>query len=241
MDATEGRRAETRFEVPSARRRRRSPRRRGRVARIRSACTSRRSGIRSWGSRLRGAGDVARQLGLDRPFLHAGGSDDPPARLGEHRARGTGSPATSRQRLYRPDERRRLTPRGATYVGPQESQRCKFPCGPDRGGKPSPEVATAARDSFVHLHVHSEYSLLDGAARIDAPAANPTAPTIFSVAQRLEMPAIAVTDHGVMFGALGFYEAARMRSSRSSGWRPTWRRARGSTASPARTRTSTTT
>ena len=80
---------------------------------------------------------------------------------------------------------------------------------PDRGGKPSPEVVTAARDSFVHLHVHSEYSLLDGAARIEAPAANPMAPTIFSVAQRLEMPAIAVTDHGVMFGALGFYEAAR--------------------------------
>ena len=74
---------------------------------------------------------------------------------------------------------------------------------------PAPEVATAARDSFVHLHVHSEYSLLDGAARIEAPAANPMAPTIFSVAQRLEMPAIAVTDHGVMFGALGFYEAAR--------------------------------
>ena len=74
---------------------------------------------------------------------------------------------------------------------------------------PAPEVATAARDSFVHLHVHSEYSLLDGAARIEAPAANPMAPTIFSVAQRLEMPAVAVTDHGVMFGALGFYEAAR--------------------------------
>jgi DNA polymerase III subunit alpha len=73
---------------------------------------------------------------------------------------------------------------------------------------PSPEVATAARDGFVHLHVHSEYSLLDGAARIEAPAANRSAPTIFSEAQRMAMPAIAVTDHGVMFGALGFYEAA---------------------------------
>nr|MBA3739442.1 DNA polymerase III subunit alpha [Actinomycetota bacterium] len=73
---------------------------------------------------------------------------------------------------------------------------------------PSPEVATAARDGFVHLHVHSEYSLLDGAARIEAPAANRSAPTIFSEAQRMEMPAIAVTDHGVMFGALPFYEAA---------------------------------
>ncbi len=74
---------------------------------------------------------------------------------------------------------------------------------------PSPEVTTAARDGFVHLHVHSEYSLLDGAARIEAPAANRSAPTIFSEAERLAMPAVAVTDHGVMFGALGFYEAAR--------------------------------
>ncbi len=74
---------------------------------------------------------------------------------------------------------------------------------------PSPEVTTAARDGFVHLHVHSEYSLLDGAARIEPPAANRSAPTIFSEAQRMGMPAVAVTDHGVMFGALGFYEAAR--------------------------------
>ncbi len=74
---------------------------------------------------------------------------------------------------------------------------------------PSPEVTTAARDGFVHLHVHSEYSLLDGAARIEAPASNRAAPTIFSEAQRLAMPAVAVTDHGVMFGALGFYETAR--------------------------------
>jgi DNA polymerase-3 subunit alpha len=74
---------------------------------------------------------------------------------------------------------------------------------------PAPEVTTAAREGFVHLHVHSEYSLLDGAARIEAPAANRSAPTIFSEAERMAMPAIAVTDHGVMFGALGFYEAAR--------------------------------
>ena len=45
--------------------------------------------------------------------------------------------------------------------------------------------------SFVHLHVHSEYSLLDGAARIEAPKAKPGAPTIFSEAQRLGMPAVA--------------------------------------------------
>ncbi len=64
-------------------------------------------------------------------------------------------------------------------------------------------------DGFVHLHVHSEYSLLDGAARIEPPGSNPGAPTIFTEAQRLGMPAVAVTDHGSMFGALRFFEAGR--------------------------------
>ncbi|MEX0985093.1 MAG: DNA polymerase III subunit alpha, partial [Actinomycetota bacterium] len=63
--------------------------------------------------------------------------------------------------------------------------------------------------SFVHLHVHSEYSLLDGAARIEAPRSNPQAATLLSEAQRMGMPALAITDHGAMFGALRFYEAAR--------------------------------
>jgi DNA polymerase III subunit alpha len=52
--------------------------------------------------------------------------------------------------------------------------------------------------SFVHLHTHSEYSLLDGAARIG---------DMFARAAELEMPALAMTDHGVMFGALNFYDA----------------------------------
>jgi DNA polymerase-3 subunit alpha len=52
--------------------------------------------------------------------------------------------------------------------------------------------------SFVHLHNHTEYSLLDGASRIDA---------LFARAADEEMPALAITDHGAMFGALGFYEA----------------------------------
>jgi DNA polymerase-3 subunit alpha len=63
--------------------------------------------------------------------------------------------------------------------------------------------------SFVHLHVHSEYSLLDGAARIEAPKSNPGAPTIFTEAARQGMPAVAITDHGAMYGTLRFYEAAR--------------------------------
>ena len=62
---------------------------------------------------------------------------------------------------------------------------------------------------FVHLHTHTEYSLLDGAARIEAPKSNPTAPTIFTEAVAHGMPALAMTDHGAMFGTLRFYEAAR--------------------------------
>ena len=53
-------------------------------------------------------------------------------------------------------------------------------------------------DSFVHLHVHTEYSMLDGAARV-ADLAEETA--------RLGMPAIAMTDHGNVFGAYEFHRA----------------------------------
>ena len=54
-------------------------------------------------------------------------------------------------------------------------------------------------DSFVHLHVHTEYSMLDGAARLD---------DLLAEAARLEMPAIAMTDHGNVFGAYDFYKKA---------------------------------
>ncbi|MGN8551721.1 UNVERIFIED_CONTAM: DNA polymerase III subunit alpha [Microbacterium sp. SLM126] len=57
-----------------------------------------------------------------------------------------------------------------------------------------------ASDSFVHLHVHSEYSMLDGAARIGP---------MVQEAARLEMPAIAVTDHGNTFAAFEFYKTAK--------------------------------
>ncbi|MGO4539835.1 DNA polymerase III subunit alpha [Paenibacillus sp. 2TAB19] len=59
------------------------------------------------------------------------------------------------------------------------------------------EVSSA---SFVHLHVHSEYSLLDGAARIR---------DLVSRAAELGMKALALTDHGVMYGAIPFYRACR--------------------------------
>ena len=53
--------------------------------------------------------------------------------------------------------------------------------------------------SCAHLHVHSEYSLLDGACRIDALAAR---------AAELGQPAIGLTDHGVMNGAVEMSKAA---------------------------------
>jgi DNA polymerase-3 subunit alpha len=57
-----------------------------------------------------------------------------------------------------------------------------------------------AVDPFVHLHVHTEYSMLDGAAKVGA---------LMTEAKRLEMPAVAMTDHGNMFGADEFYQQAK--------------------------------
>ena len=55
-------------------------------------------------------------------------------------------------------------------------------------------------DSFAHLHVHTEYSMLDGAARIDE---------VVAAAAADGQPAIGITDHGNMYGVLDFYRAAR--------------------------------
>jgi len=55
-------------------------------------------------------------------------------------------------------------------------------------------------EAFVHLHVHTEYSMLDGAARLD---------DLLEQAVRMGMPAIAMTDHGNLFGAYDFYKQAR--------------------------------
>ena len=52
---------------------------------------------------------------------------------------------------------------------------------------------------FVHLHLHTKYSLLDGANTMEA---------IVDAAERYKMPALAVTDHGNMFGAVEFYQTA---------------------------------
>lgn len=54
--------------------------------------------------------------------------------------------------------------------------------------------------SFVHLHVHTEYSLLDGACKIK---------NLVKAAKELSQPAIAITDHGCMYGVIDFYKAAK--------------------------------
>ena len=55
---------------------------------------------------------------------------------------------------------------------------------------------------FVHLHLHTEYSLLDGACRLDR---------LMDRAKELNFSALSITDHGVMYGAIEFYQAARAK------------------------------
>ena len=54
--------------------------------------------------------------------------------------------------------------------------------------------------SFTHLHLHTEYSMLDGAARIDE---------VVAAARADGQPAVGITDHGNMYGILDFYKACR--------------------------------
>src|SRR5664279_4222182 len=55
---------------------------------------------------------------------------------------------------------------------------------------------------FVHLHLHTEYSLLDGACRLDR---------LMDKAHELKFSSLAITDHGAMYGAIDFYQAARAK------------------------------
>ena len=61
------------------------------------------------------------------------------------------------------------------------------------------EDSRAGRD-FVHLHIHTEYSLLDGACRIDQ---------LMDRVKECGQNAVAITDHGVMYGCVQFYKAAQ--------------------------------
>src|SRR5215467_10740044 len=80
---------------------------------------------------------------------------------------------------------------------------------------PCPEILTMRRSAgylacstpmaFVHLHTHSEYSLLDGANRI---------PDLLDRVVALGMDSLAITDHGNLYGAWTFYEEAKARKVR---------------------------
>src|SRR3989441_4182234 len=95
-------------------------------------------------------------------------------------------------------EQRRDRPYGAH--GPQNiRRRHAFDNALERGYLPSSRMA------FVHLHTHSEYSLLDGANRI---------PELLDRVQALGMDSVAITDHGNLHGAWQFYSEARARKVR---------------------------
>lgn len=94
--------------------------------------------------------------------------------------------------------------------------------------------------AFAHLHVHTEYSLLDGACRIrDLP----------KLVKELGQTAVAITDHGVMYGAIDFYRACKAQGihpvigcevyvARAPGWiRPmSWTRSPGTWCCCAKTK-----
>src|SRR5439155_1114668 len=65
---------------------------------------------------------------------------------------------------------------------------------------PSGHVGQVIASKFVHLHTHSEYSLLDGLSRLS---------DLVARAKALEMPALALTDHGALYGAIDFYTLCR--------------------------------
>ena len=64
----------------------------------------------------------------------------------------------------------------------------------------NPTIDMSEQQPFVHLHVHSEFSLLDGLSRID---------DLVQRAVELNQPAVALTDHGAMYGTMPFYRAAK--------------------------------
>jgi len=61
-------------------------------------------------------------------------------------------------------------------------------------------VGQVIAKNFVHLHTHSEYSLLDGLSRLS---------DLVARAKALDMPALGLTDHGALYGAIDFYTLCR--------------------------------
>ncbi len=73
-------------------------------------------------------------------------------------------------------------------------------CQPIEEAAITPDETPETRQDFVHLHVHTEYSLLDGLSKIDK---------LVKRAKALNMQSLAITDHGTMFGVINFYNACK--------------------------------
>ena len=71
---------------------------------------------------------------------------------------------------------------------------------PHRRARRAIVAVSGAASDFVHLHLHTDYSLLDGACRVDR---------LMKRAVELGQKAVAMTDHGNLFGAIAFYNAAK--------------------------------
>ena len=94
-----------------------------------------------------------------------------------------------------------LPPTHARFHPPLACKTGLSPCASPTPALPFTTVPSADQN-FVHLHVHSDYSLLDGACRIDR---------LMERAVALGMPALALTDHGNLFGAIDFYNTAKSK------------------------------
>ena len=115
-------------------------------------------------------------------------------RSGPAGARGTGFYAIDGGRRRRAGQQRRQRDAGDPTEG-----RGRLPAMAE-GGSGIP--GTSSEADFVHLHVHSQYSMLDGAIRIE---------TWSRRVKALGMRAVALTDHGNMFGAMQLYKACKER------------------------------
>jgi DNA polymerase-3 subunit alpha len=97
----------------------------------------------------------------------------------------------------------KIIPGCCAKLGWRTGGKIGFRLAPHAAPSPCLRVRVPAADQkFVHLHVHTDYSLLDGACRIDR---------LMDRAVALGMPAIALTDHGNLYGAIEFYNSAKAK------------------------------
>src|SRR5262249_38705440 len=124
-----------------------------------------------------------------RPSSRGGRTRSSSASRARRGTRRSATPRGSSRRSRRRRSRRECAPEGPRSSGDRGCQIHGVLCPPPM-----------ADPRFVHLHVHSEYSILDGACRI---------PDLVARAAELEMPAVSLTDHGSMAGAVQLFKATK--------------------------------